>query len=143
LTPPSITLFPSRRLAAVLGAAHAGAMACLWVLAVPWPWKAAGTLALAASAAMVIARTALLRGGRAVIELRVGGGGVSYRTRDGAWHAGRLAPSSFVSPLLTIIGVEGDGRPRYVVIAPDSVEPEDFRRLRVWLKWGAPPAAGT
>jgi len=27
------------------------------------------------------------------------------------------------------------GRSRTAVILPDAADPEDFRRLRVWLKW--------
>jgi hypothetical protein len=36
------------------------------------------------------------------------------------------------------------GRRRSAVVLPDSLDPDAFRRLRVWLRWrtpGDPPAA--
>jgi len=30
---------------------------------------------------------------------------------------------------------------RAAVVVAGSVDPEAFRRLRVWLRWGLPPAA--
>ena len=48
-----------------------------------------------------------------------------------------MLSSSFVSPSLTVLNlrVAGAARPRHLVILPDNVEKETFRRLRVLLRW--------
>ena len=77
-------------------------------------------------------------------ELEVGEGGhVSLRELSGSWHEARVLKSSFVAPWLTVLNLRmvRPRRYRHVVILPDSVAPEDFRRLRVLLRW-APPRSG-
>ncbi|GAB1232151.1 hypothetical protein UT5_03660 [Ferrigenium sp. UT5] len=50
--------------------------------------------------------------------------------------AGVISDSSFVSPYLTLINIRTDtGRRRSLVIMPDSLQAEDYRRLRVRLRW--------
>lgn len=57
--------------------------------------------------------------------------------RSGEWLEARLLPSSFVAPYLTVLNLRVEGRrfPIHVTILPDAVDAEDFRRLRVRLRW--------
>ena len=45
--------------------------------------------------------------------------------------------SSFVSPLLTVLSLRmlGAGGSRSLVVTPDALGADEFRRLRVWLRW--------
>lgn len=52
-------------------------------------------------------------------------------------------PESVVTPYLTIIRYEPKDAhwmqrlfSSYVIVFPDAVDAENFRRLRVWLRWG-------
>jgi len=47
----------------------------------------------------------------------------------------RLLPGATAHPWLTVLRLADDRGTYRVVIAPDSVAPEEFRRLRVWLRW--------
>ena len=52
--------------------------------------------------------------------------------------AARLLPEASVHPLLTIIRLEVESGRQYTVIAAvDSLNGDDFRRLRVFLRWQA------
>jgi hypothetical protein len=76
------------------------------------------------------------RGGarRFVVELA---GRVELELSDGTVVVGRLAEGSFVAPWLTIVRWQPAGArlSRTLVIAPDAVDAEAFRRLRVLLRW--------
>lgn len=65
---------------------------------------------------------------------------------DGRSQSGAILDDSYVGPWLTVIVWRADGlrwwRPaRAVIVLPDTLLPEDFRRLRVVLRYGR--AAGT
>lgn len=57
--------------------------------------------------------------------------------RQGAWLDAEIHASSFVMPFLTVLNfrVAGQRGLRHVLIVPDRVDAESFRRLRVWLRW--------
>jgi len=50
----------------------------------------------------------------------------------------RVLESSFVSPYLTALNLQEieTGRRLSILLLPDSAEPNGFRQLRVWLRWG-------
>ncbi|MBI2311386.1 MAG: hypothetical protein HYU77_02655 [Betaproteobacteria bacterium] len=67
--------------------------------------------------------------------------------QDGTWflheRGGRkrmavLLDECHASPHLAVIRFRPAGRrlARSIVILPDAVDPEAFRRLRIWLRWG-------
>ncbi len=120
--------------------AHAGAAALLWPLAMPAWGKVAIILVVIASLIYFLYHVALLRTAEAVhaIEIKEDGK-IVVQTRRGEWHECRLSGDSFVSDWLTIMVLAQENRhaARYVVITPDNVDAEDFRRLRVWLRWAA------
>jgi toxin CptA len=55
------------------------------------------------------------------------------------WRAATLLPASVVMPWLVVLHyrVEDNGQTHHLVMPPDSLPSDDFRRLRVWLKWKA------
>lgn len=133
-----IRLHPSRQLLVLLVAAHLGAFAV--VLAMPLVGWLMAMLVLAILLSMVYAiwRFALLRGRGAVVGLRVTRDGLEMETCAGVWLPTIVLGSSFVSPWLTVLHLKLQGR-RFmvpVVLLPDSLAHDAFRRLRVWLRWG-------
>ncbi len=63
--------------------------------------------------------------------------------RNGDEFIGKLLESSFISPHLVILQVAlpGSRFKQNVVLLPDSMDPESFRKLRVAVRWGAPSTA--
>jgi len=74
-----------------------------------------------------------------VAALRLfGDGRIEYRLSDGReFVTAQLLPPATVHPWLTVFRLKRDTATFNVVVAPDSVATEDFRRLRVWLRWRA------
>jgi toxin CptA len=136
---PILLLQPSRRLAAVLIAAHVAVAGLLLLLPLP-AWALAGTaVVLLTSAVHAVAHHALRRGRRAVTALDFGDREqVHIGLRDGSWRTGRILGTSTVGIALTILNIALDERrlPVHVIIVYDSLGADDFRRLRVWLRWG-------
>lgn len=134
-----ISLKPSLRLALVLCVAHAIAAGASLLLDLPIWLKIVLVLVIGANCGVYLYDTALLRSTRAVVGLEISDdGALSFQTRGGEWREGTLLASSFVSPYLTILNIGTDGRfsARHVVIMPDGIDAEEFRRLRVRLRWG-------
>lgn len=57
--------------------------------------------------------------------------------QDEDWHEMELLDASVVQPWLTVLSLRGraDNRKRHLVILRDSLDADEFRRLRVWVKW--------
>ena len=93
---------------------------------------------IACAALEALHSRALLRGGRAarVVSLAPGGA-IAVRDALGRWRAGDLRAGSFVAPWLTVIRWRPDGArfDRTIPILPDMLSQEDFRRVRVMLRW--------
>lgn len=129
---------PSVRLAAVL--AVVALLACLALAVI----SVALWIKLAAMAVVVFATTwhvmhALQRTAHSCIALSMDSKGTwQLMTRNGNRYAATILSSSFVMPYLTILNCSLTGRwlQYHVVILPDAVDREAFRRLRVWLRWG-------
>lgn len=133
-----IAVTPSMTLAIALGAGHLAAAALLWLIPIPELGKAAFTLAIAVSLIFFMARDALLHAPHSIVALEVrDAGGISFQTRRGEWIECDVLGSSYVSPRLTVVNFRprGGWAVRHLVLVPDNVEPRDFRRLRMWLRW--------
>ena len=134
----------SRLLAGILLLAHGVAFACaLLVLPGWWMPVAAGT-AIAVSLVFHVRRDALQRSARAVTEMLLNDtAGCELILRDGSTQAGQIKGSTYVSPLLIVINlsVERSRMGRSVILLPDCAPAEELRRLRVWLRHRARPAA--
>lgn len=134
-----LDLRPSRRLIGILAGAHVLALAGASVGLDGWLRYGVCVLLLA-SLGWSLAQALLRTANQAVsLELREDGR-ASWMIREGSWREGRLGESHFVSAALAIVGLEdAQGRSTRVVLMPDSVPSEDFRRLRVWLRWHPGP----
>ncbi|MBX9812789.1 MAG: hypothetical protein K2Y16_14440 [Burkholderiales bacterium] len=106
--------------------------------------KAVIVLAIVTSLVFFLNHVALLTTPEAVIAIEIKERGkISLQTRRGEWRECTLSGDSFVSSWLTILVLAEENRRRakYVMITPDNVDHEDFRRLRVWLRWAGRRAA--
>jgi toxin CptA len=128
-----LRLRPSRQLAWLLGVGHLAAGIVCCTAPIAW-WLSLGlSLGVMASLAFSLHRVVRAWNG---VELRPDGT-AAVEDRQGRWSEVRILGSSCVSPLLTILNlaVAGARLPRSLVVAPDSLPVEEFRRLRVWLRW--------
>lgn len=134
---PPLTLRPSQKLAVLLVVVHAAIGFMLSLLPLSSWLRSGVALLLFASAVLAVRRHALLRGPRAITMLAfTDSGQVSIGHRDGSWQTGRILGSSTVGALLTVLNIAAGGRSVHVVLLGDSLGADDFRRLRVWLRWG-------
>jgi len=130
-----VSLRPSRRLAALIAISHGAALA-------------AAVIGLAPSAALVVGvglalsgvhhlRIALHRSPLAVTALELSvDGEVAFADHGGEWTAATLRNAIVPAAWFAALAMrDSAGRRRAVVILPDAIEPDAFRRLRVWLLW--------
>jgi toxin CptA len=144
----TINLRPSRQLAFVLSLAHTAAAGACLLPDLPPAAGAALVVGLAASCVCAVRGRALLHAADSILALQLEeGGNLWVRTAGEGWSAATLHDSTFVNPWLTVLSVTTgtSRRARHAVILADSVSAEDFRKLRVWLRWrntarGAAPA---
>ncbi|OGA21881.1 MAG: hypothetical protein A3I02_15795 [Betaproteobacteria bacterium RIFCSPLOWO2_02_FULL_67_26] len=135
-----IAISPSVSLATALCAAHLVAAAVLWLIPIPVMGKLALTMAVALSLSFFVWRDAALHAPHAIVALELRDGGeAAIQTRRGDWLDCEVLGSSYVSARLTIVNLRPRRRrgARRLILVPDNVEPRDFRRLRVWLRWKA------
>ncbi|MCB5187921.1 hypothetical protein LG200_07865 [Methylobacillus caricis] len=135
--PLTLILRPSRILA--FGFAIAGVVTGITALLIPMMWWLKGILLLAVAwQVMRHARHQALRAHpESCIRLELDSKGDLYvLKRSGKREKAQVLGSSFVSSYLTMLNLKlGRGR-THCVIVPDAVDPTEFRRLRVWLRWG-------
>jgi toxin CptA len=134
----SIELKASRSLTLIILAMHA--LTFILALSLPLPFfvKLAAAPLLAASLLYSVrgeARRAMAGSVTAIMLLP--DGGIEVQTRRRGRQAAKLQAGSFVTPQLTVLRYRLKDRfiSSHVVIFPDAVEAEDFRRLRVHLRW--------
>ncbi|MGZ5082565.1 MAG: protein YgfX [Usitatibacter sp.] len=136
--PCFVALAPSRAGAAIIAIAALATLAliaatpgeaALRILAATW---------VACAALEAIHSRAFLRGPRAARALRLrGGGAIEVLDASGRWREGSLQRGSFVAPWLTIVRwrAAGERFSRTLPIIPGMAGDEEFRRLRVMLRW--------
>lgn len=140
----AIRLKPSPRLAILLILAHVAAIGLLWPLALPEWVKASASVLLALSLVLYLRRYALLRSPRSIVRMEVKDDMIfTLETRSGARFDCALLESSFVAPWLTVLELKpvkpGSMWQRFasysITILPDGINAEEFRQLRVLLRW--------
>ena len=139
-----IAIRPSRRLTLLLSLAHAAALGACLAADMPVALKLFVVLLIGLSCAHALYDAALLRSRKAIVALEIADDGVlTFQMRSGEWRRGILLDSSFVAPYLTVLNLKTDGTrlARHVVVMADSVAAEEYRRLRVWLRWRKTAAA--
>jgi toxin CptA len=133
-----LALGRSRSAQAIVCAVAAATLAVILWTPMSWTAKAVLVLAVVARAVAALRRHARHEGPQGVHRLRVNLGGAAWVAgRDGVECPGRVVDGSFVAPWLTIVRwlPEGARLSRTVLILPDMVDAEEFRRLRVLLRW--------
>ena len=133
-----IELAPSR-IALVTVASMATATLALIALTPGPAWLRIPAATWVACAALHALHVVALRRGRYGVRVMWAraGGEIEVEGSAGAWRTGVLRAGSFVAPWLTIVRWREQGA-RFdasIVILPDMLPAEDFRRVRVWLRW--------
>lgn len=132
-----IPLQSSPILAALLALLHALALLSAGVSLEGLPLAVAGAgVCLSAAGSL---GEALRRWPRSALEMELrDDGGAAWRDRRGAWHEGKIAGPNYVSSWLLIAALASPGgHRRLLVLLPDAADPEDLRKLRLWLRWRA------
>jgi toxin CptA len=138
----NIRLKPSGHLTLLISAVHVIAIGLFLVLPLPILLKVAATLAFCTSLAFYLKRYARLAAPNSIIALEAGEDCTCViETRNGRRLHGILLPTSYVSASLTVLNLKAHGErlARHVVILPDAINSEDFRKLRVFLRWKYKP----
>ena len=132
--PIVIGLRRSRFMDCALAGLTGGAL--LVAAGVPWPPEI--SLALAA-AVLPLALHAVRHLAPPFDRLRIDADGKTAGRPPGrsAFVPLRLLPWATVHPWLTVLRLGGENRDYRLLIAIDSAAPEEFRRLRVCLRWRA------
>jgi toxin CptA len=129
---------PSRRLLLALGFAAPVAITVLAILPVSL-WIKLLAISVVVSMASYHILDAMQRLPRSCVSLSLDTKGAwQLVTRDGNRYDATILASSFVAPYMTILNCSLTGRwlQYHIVILPDAVDGDAFRRLRVWLRWG-------
>ncbi len=128
----------------MLSLAHLSAGAVLWPLMFPIAVKLAAIAALAFSLAIYLRHYALRSSPGSITSLTLADDmACTLYTRDGQRVTCALLGGSFVAPYLTVLELKPLAPARWwhklgaysVVILPDAIDSEEFRRLRVLLRW--------
>lgn len=129
---------PSHLLMLLIVCAHALVMGVLFFISLPTFALIMLLAVLAASMVYYILRDAALRSDSACVALRLEDGQVVLINRKGEESSGNLRTSSVVTPhfVMLNIGLPDQRRGRSLLVLPDSMDADSFRRLRVMLRYG-------
>jgi hypothetical protein len=110
---------------------HGAAAGAFFVLPWPWPVRVASFAVLAASLWYS------LRPPRVASLHLHGNGGLECILPDGTSLSAAILPDSTVFSWLVVLRLKTDGRKRAIslLLFPDHMSREEFRRLRLWLRW--------
>jgi toxin CptA len=142
--PMAIRPVASRRLLGYVLLVHGSALAVVAVLPAHWAPRLALGLLVMASLVYGVWAQVLRRAPWSVVEAVWNDSGWTLSTRAGRSEQARLLPSSYVGVGLVILNLRcGRFRRRSLVLASDSVDADQLRRLRARLRIaGVRPANG-
>lgn len=114
--------------------------ACLCVCSLPVSWwlKSIVCITLGLLGWKQVLRHALLHASNSIVALAVNvKSELSCQYLSGDWLTAELLPTTTVTPRLTVLNLKLSEQHSKlsVVIMTDSIAEEEFRKLRVWLKW--------
>lgn len=134
--PLHITVRPSSRVVLGLYAGHLGAFLTLFLNGLPWPANGLIAVGLFCSLLQARSRFILLRHPQCVVRLVLGGSGEWWLTTAGGdTTAATLVPGAFVHPWLVVLTFRAEAGRYQVILTPEQVDPQTFRRLRVRLRF--------
>lgn len=137
IAPIDAALRPSAWLRRALIAVHLLGLAATLLIDTTYWVKALLIIAVAASAGFYLRRAADVPA-HLHVDAR---GRLRLEGRDETARQVVMRPSSVVTPYAAIIGYRHDDAPRartrYLLLCADMLEAEAFRRVRVWLRFGA------
>lgn len=133
--PIHVELRRSRRLTILLILVHALAAGCLWVL--PWPALPRCLLLLAVAVSAWLTRRPPPVAGLRLTD----NGDLLLLSAVGDALSVSIASGTVVFSQLVVLRVRKNEqrRPMTLVLLPDSMSAEQFRVLRLWLRWRAEP----
>ncbi|MHB1677340.1 MAG: protein YgfX [Sulfuriferula sp.] len=132
----NVPLQQSKLLLRLAMSAHALAIAALWLATLSEIWQIGGTVMLGGSAIYYFYQ--LHRDAVSAIEADDSG----YRLLNrGSWVTAQLEHALVTATLTVIEFKQENGQRVSLVLLPDSVAADDYRRLRVWLRWVKPIVA--
>jgi toxin CptA len=133
-----IDLGASRRLTAGMAAMHVFAGAMLWLSSLPL-WLVLPVMPpLAGSLLFYLRRECLRLSPTAIVSFTLHPDcRCEFQNKNGERHEAVLLGTSFIAPYLTVLNLKplNHRLARHVVILPDNVDAERFRKLRISLKW--------
>jgi toxin CptA len=138
--PHTLNLQPSRRLALLLVAAHGGTLASATMIDLPIGFKLLVMVGIVLSLLFALFK---MHGSRQVIQLTLRSDGLlevrRQNEQSGQSESARLRvhPHSMVTSFLTVLLLEQGKRLEALTLLPDALNSEDFRCLRLWLRWKA------
>ena len=133
--PVSLKLQPSRRLALLLLAVHGGTLGVIASMTLSGWIKLALLLGILWSAWRVLKN---LQGRQRIIRLTLRRDGLlDYSRLNGETGEARIHPHTTVTPQLAVVLLRSAGRIEPLVLLADSLDAEEFRQLRLWLRWQA------
>ncbi len=128
-----LTLRPPYRLGWLLAGVHLCAIAAAWLITIPWWLKLVLLAAILASAGQQLFR---LTGSRRIRCLILKDDGhLEFSRVDGSGGEARIHPQTTVTPFLVILLFRASQGSEALVLLPDALSAEDFRLLRLWLRW--------
>lgn len=135
----SVSLHPSRILAAFLLLSHFFALIPAVIYLHPPGLKLPAAMFIAYSAFHLIRLHAWLAHPQALIRFDIDESGCKVMQKNGQWLDCQLLGSSFLTARLTVLNLRCAGRlrTRSLLILPDAIDAEEYRQLRVRLKWQA------
>lgn len=136
-----VTLRRSRYLAAALLCAHIAAGTVLIPLQIALEWKCVISILIFASFGHSMRLHAWLSARRSLTAFKLHDREhASVQLRDGTWRDARVLATTYISSPLTVINVRlsGELRARHMVVLPDSLDDDEYRRVRVALRWARP-----
>lgn len=127
---PVYTIQTSQRLRFAIAALHLLASAAIFLADVPWTVRTLLCGAVAVSLFQTWPR-------RREEKLRTDEKACPQLWRDGEWQDVTLLDDSVVLPWMTLLSLRrhDEGQRLRLVILADSLNADEFRRLRVWVKW--------
>lgn len=133
-----VRLKPSVQLTVILSVAHFSVACMVWLLTLPISVKLLGSVVLIASLIFYLRHYALLETRKSIIAFELTEQlKCTLETREGKKIPSIILGSTFVSPYLVVLNLK---RQHYfflygIVILSDSIDAEEFRQLRILLRW--------